>query len=155
LAYYTGNVVYAYGPKYGAGTVKSHLKYYANRAFDSYEPMISGKGYLSWYGMGYYYKNKHDWFNGGSDAQNTAWWGFHAAGYFLTGGKSSRVPALLLYMNKNVSSAKSWRFFEDSFKAAYNCYANASGMRWDNWGHPASMRDKNFLMGQFYNQWYQ
>jgi len=148
LAYFTGSVAYAYGPKYSAATVKAYLKYYAGR---------TGK-VISWWKTGYIYNNSGQF----SPAMfNQTWWQFHAQGYYLTGAYTASgnpyliklIDTLRIYASypgmylRSYTYTTARNYFETAFRAAYGYYANAA------WNF-AAYDNTNYLYGKWYQLWY-
>lgn len=147
LAYYTGSVAYAYGPKYSAATIKSYLKARAGQTHQI----------ISWWGTGKIYNNRNSY---SSTLFNQAWWQFHAQGWFLTGNNKLGNPQLgkLLdtlrtyasysgYYLQSASFTTARAYFEYSFKVSYGYYANAA------WTY-GNYSNTGYLYGKFYYQWY-
>lgn len=146
LAYYTGNVAYAYGPKYSAATIKYWLKTRHKQT-----------GYLiTWAGTGYIYNNSSLC---GATIRDQAWWQFHAQGWYLTGNNKSGNPQLVklldtlrtysYYSGKYLQSgtySTARAYFEYSFKVGYGSYANADCS--------ANYWNTSYLYARWHNIWY-
>jgi hypothetical protein len=143
LAWYAGDVAYAYGPRYSAATIKANLKYYTKQQL--------GSSFVTFYGTGYYYRN------GGYF--NTITWQLRAQGYFFVHqlGAYSRLTTLMdtlriysMYSGKYIRSSTyttARSYFENAFKAAYGKLANC-GLIYESTG-----KNTNYLMGVFWYNW--
>jgi hypothetical protein len=143
LAWYAGEVAYAYGPRYSAATIKANLKYYTKQAL--------GSNFLTFYGTGYYYRN------GGYS--NVVQWQLRAQGYFFVhqqGGyvKLTRLMDTLkiysMYSDKYIRSSTyttSRSYFEKAFQVAFGKLANAGGI------YDSTCKKTTYLMGVFWYNW--
>jgi hypothetical protein len=149
MAFYAGDMVYAYGNRYSASTVKANLKYYASYT----------KSVVSFYGTGYYYRY------GGTNF-NQSWWQLHAQGYYFANGYTSSYYSRLsnlMYYFRNFSQNSGYYlrsstfntaryYFENCFYLAYGKRANAD---WSLTGSAnGAYKNTAFLYGDFWYKWY-